>query len=118
MSLETSETPSAAPSANVATESSSSALLMKTESEFPISAPSLSIPTGSPLAGLPVQLDVTVPIPNFRVHNLLSLEKGTVLESTWSHVEGVPVWCGGVQLVWAEFEVVDQKLAVRVTRIG
>jgi flagellar motor switch protein FliN len=76
------------------------------------------LPEGSLLAGLPMQLDVTVPIPGFRVQNLLALEKGTVLESRWPHSEDVPVWCGGVQLVWTEFEVVDQKLAVRVTRLG
>ncbi len=73
---------------------------------------------GSPLAGLPMQLDVTIPIPSFRVQDLLALEKGAVLESRWPHAEDVPVWCGGVQLVWTEFEVVDQKLAVRVTRLG
>jgi flagellar motor switch protein FliN/FliY len=72
----------------------------------------------SPLAGLPMQLDVTVPVPGFRVQDLLALESGAVVESRWSHAEDVPVWCGGVQLVWSEFEVVDQKLAVRVTRLG
>lgn len=72
----------------------------------------------SPLASLPMHLNVTVPIPEFRVHSLLALQKGSVLESGWTHTEDVPVWCGGVQLVWAEFDVVDQKLAVRVTRIG
>jgi flagellar motor switch/type III secretory pathway protein FliN len=73
---------------------------------------------GSTLAGLPMQLDVTIPVPSFRVQDLLALEKGAVLESRWPHAEDVPVWCGGVQLVWTEFEVVDQKLAVRVTRLG
>ena len=73
---------------------------------------------GSPLAGLPMQLDVIVPVPGFRVQDLLALERGSVLESRWSHAEDVPVWCGGVQLVWSEFEVVDQRLAVRVTRLG
>jgi flagellar motor switch/type III secretory pathway protein FliN len=71
----------------------------------------------SPLAGLPMQLDVTIPIPGFRVQDLLALEKGAILESRWPHAEDVPVWCGGVQLVWTEFEVVEQKLAVRVTRL-
>ncbi len=117
MSTETIETPSPGSSPAGASETGS-ALLVKNEGEFPTTATFLNIPHGSPMAGLPVQLDVTVPIPSFRVHNLLSLEKGTVLESTWSHVEDVPVWCGGVQLMWAEFEVVDQKLAVRVTRVG
>ena len=76
------------------------------------------LPEDSPLAGLPVQLDVTVPIPRFRVQDLLALEKGSILESRWIPGDDVPVWCGGVQLMWTEFELVDQKLAVRVTRLG
>jgi flagellar motor switch protein FliN/FliY len=69
------------------------------------------------LAGLPLQLDVSVPVPNFRIRDLLALEKGAIFESSWPHAEDVPVWCGGAQLVWTEFEVVDDTLAVRVTRV-
>lgn len=76
------------------------------------------LPEASPLSKLPMQLDVTIPVPSFRVQDLLALEKGSVLETRWSSSEDVPVWCGGSQLVWSEFEVVDQKLAVRVTRLG
>jgi flagellar motor switch protein FliN/FliY len=83
----------------------------------PNSAPKL-LSEASPLRGLPMQLDVMVPIPSFRVQDLLALVKGSLLESRWAHSDDVPVWCGGVQLVWSEFEVVDQKLAVRVTRLG
>src|ERR1700757_4998810 len=46
------------------------------------------------LAGLPLQLDVTIPIPFFRIGDLLALEKGSVLESDWPHTEDVPIWCG------------------------
>lgn len=76
------------------------------------------LPEASPLVGLPMQLDVMIPIPSFRVQDLLALEKGAVLESQWLQGDDVPVWCGRSQLVWSEFEVVDQKLAVRVTRLG
>jgi hypothetical protein len=69
-------------------------------------------------AKLPLQLDLRVPLPSFRVQHLLSLEKGQVVESAWPHAEDLPLWSGGVQLVWTEFEVVDQKLAVRVTRLA
>lgn len=72
----------------------------------------------SPLAALPMQLDVTIPVPKFRVQDLLALEKGAVLDTRWLHTEDVPVWCGGAQLVWTEFEVVEQKIAVRVTRLA
>lgn len=99
----------------------SSALLLSAVADatdgLPHSTPKLLSET-SPLALLPMQLDVTVPIPSFRVQDLLALERGAVLETGWSHSDDVPVWCGGEQLVWSEFEVIDQKLAVRVTRLG
>ncbi len=70
-----------------------------------------------PLAQLPVQLDVCVPLSSFRVQDLLALRKDQVIESIWSGTEDLPLWCGDIQLVWSEFEVVDARLAVRVTRL-
>jgi flagellar motor switch protein FliN/FliY len=99
-----------------------SALLLQGEAPGepgpPFGSSQRPFPEGSPLAVLPMQLDVTVPIPSFRVQDLLSLEKGAVLETRWHHADDVPVWCGGVQLVWTEFEVLDHKLAVRITRLA
>lgn len=104
------------------TESAASGLLLPADAHRdPVdsTAPNKKLLSeGSPLAALPMQLDVTIPIPGFSVQNLLTLERGTLLESRWHHADDVPVWCGGVQLVWTEFEVIDQKLAVRVTRVG
>ena len=70
------------------------------------------------LARLPVQLDVKVPVRNFRVHNLLALEPGNVVETEWGHGEDMPLNSGKVQLAWSEFEVVDTQLAVRITRLA
>ncbi len=67
---------------------------------------------------LPVELDVAVPVRNFRVRNLLTLEAGTVIETQWPHGEDMPLTAGQVQLAWSEFEVVDEQLAVRVTRLA
>lgn len=120
MSDETVSSPSSDSKTEPATNASS-ALLLPGEANAADAArnpaPKL-LSEASPLAGLPMQLDVTVPIPSFRVQDLLALEKGAVLESRWTHSDDVPVWCGGVQLVWSEFEVIDRKLAVRVTRLG
>jgi flagellar motor switch/type III secretory pathway protein FliN len=69
------------------------------------------------VAGLPVQLDVRLPVPDFRVSDLLALVPGRVVASEWPSSDDVPLMCGDVQLVWTEFEVVDQTLAVRVTRL-
>jgi flagellar motor switch/type III secretory pathway protein FliN len=71
-----------------------------------------------PVARLPVEVDVSVPVRQFRVRNLLALEPGQVIESQWMHGEDLPLAAGEVQLAWSEFEVVDSQLAVRVTRMA
>ncbi len=70
------------------------------------------------VARLPVELDVAVPVRQFRVRNLLALEPDQLIESQWSHGNDLPLAAGGVQLAWSEFEVVDTRLAVRVTRLA
>jgi flagellar motor switch/type III secretory pathway protein FliN len=73
---------------------------------------------GGPVARLPVQLDVAIPVRGFRVRNLLALEAGQVIESQWSNGDDLPLASGEVQLAWSEFEVIDTQLAVRVTRLA
>ncbi|MGA7343865.1 MAG: FliM/FliN family flagellar motor C-terminal domain-containing protein [Terracidiphilus sp.] len=72
----------------------------------------------SPVARLPVGLDVMVPVRDFRVRNLLALEPGHLIETHWGNGEDVPLNSGDVLLAWSEFEVVDTQLAVRVTRLA
>jgi flagellar motor switch/type III secretory pathway protein FliN len=72
----------------------------------------------TPVARLPVELDVAVPVRDFRVRNLLNLERGQIIESRWANGEDMPLSSGEVQLAWSEFEVVDTQLAVRVTRLA
>jgi flagellar motor switch protein FliN/FliY len=71
----------------------------------------------APIARLPVELDVAVPVRDFRVRNLLVLEPGQLIETQWAHGEDMLLAAGGVQLAWSEFEVVDSQLAVRLTRL-
>jgi flagellar motor switch protein FliM len=77
-----------------------------------------AIALNAPVARLPVELDVTVPVREFRVRNLLALEAGQVIESQWGNGEDVPLASGEVQLAWSEFEVIDTQLAVRITRLA
>jgi flagellar motor switch/type III secretory pathway protein FliN len=67
---------------------------------------------------LPVELDVSVPVRNFRVRNLLALEPSHLIESGWGHGDDLPLAAGKVQLAWSEFEVIETQLAVRVTRLA
>jgi flagellar motor switch/type III secretory pathway protein FliN len=76
------------------------------------------IALSGPVARLPVELDVAVPVREFRVRNLLALEPGQLIETQWAHGEDMPLAAGAVQLAWSEFEVIDSQLAVRVTRLA
>jgi len=72
----------------------------------------------SPVNRMLVELEVAVPVRNFRVCNLLALDPETVVESQWKHDEDLPLSAPGVQLAWTEFEVVETQLAVRLTRLA
>ncbi len=87
-----------------------------------LAAPGLSgAPTGAVegrLAQMDMRLDVMLRVPSFRVRDLLTLDRGTVVETDHDHTQDIPVRCGGALLAWAEFEVVNEGLAVRLTRLG
>jgi flagellar motor switch/type III secretory pathway protein FliN len=68
-------------------------------------------------AQIPIEIDVAVPIRKFRVRNLLALMTGQVIGTEWLEGEDLPLGARGAQLAWTEFEVIDQKLAVRITRL-
>jgi flagellar motor switch protein FliN/FliY len=72
----------------------------------------------APVGRLPVEMDVSVPVRDFRVRDLLALEPSHIIESGWGHGEDVPLAAGRVQLSWCEFEVIETQLAVRVTRLA
>lgn len=70
------------------------------------------------LSRLGMRLDIVVKVPSFCVRDLLALERGTVLETEHDHTQDVPMRSGGALLAWAEFEVVNEALAVRLTRLA
>ena len=76
------------------------------------------IPPASPLARLPVEVDVTIPVREFRLRNLLAMAPGHVIETEWNPGEDLPLAAGEVQLAWTEFEVIENQLAVRITRLA
>jgi flagellar motor switch protein FliM len=77
-----------------------------------------AIPLSLPVSRLPVELEVSVPVREFRVRHLLALGSGQVIETQWAHDEDMPLSSGEVQLAWSEFEVMDSHLAVRLTRLA
>lgn len=66
---------------------------------------------------LPCRLTVELPLPDFTVGNLAQLAKDEVIDSHWSISEDVPVRVNGVLIAWSEFEVVGNRLGVRLTEL-
>jgi flagellar motor switch protein FliN/FliY len=75
-----------------------------------------------PLWGTLAQLRVTmragVALNRFKVRDLLAIKEGQVFESLSPATEDVPVRVGQVQFGWSEFEVQQQQMALRLTRLG
>jgi flagellar motor switch protein FliN/FliY len=69
------------------------------------------------LARLPMRLSAGIPLPGFRVRNLLRLKVGQVVTSAWPSSGDVPLKVGQVHLSWSEFEVVEERMAIRLTRL-
>jgi flagellar motor switch protein FliM len=111
-------------SANTQMHDSGSVALAEVAAENPLLTPPGDVrerhplELSAPMARLPVELDVAMPVREFRVRNLLALSPGQVIETEWGHGEDVPLASGEVQLAWSEFEVVDSQMAVRVTRLA
>jgi flagellar motor switch/type III secretory pathway protein FliN len=75
-------------------------------------------PSWEILSQLRVTLRASVALNRFKVRDLLTLKEGQVFESVSPETEDVAVMVGKVQLGWSEFEVPEQRMAVRLTRLG
>ena len=70
------------------------------------------------LSRLPRKLGVAVPVPAFKVRDLIRLHTGQMVRSAWPSSGDLPIRIGAVQLAWGEFEVIDRRMAVRITRLA
>ena len=75
-------------------------------------------PSWETLSQLRITMRVGVTLNRFRVRDLLTLKAGQVVETASPETEDVPLMVGQVQLGRSEFEVVDQRLGLRLTRLG
>jgi len=70
------------------------------------------------LRWLPCHLAIELTIPRVTVGDILRLTPQSVVETQWAQNADVPVRANGQLIAWAEFEGVDEKLAVRITRLA
>jgi len=74
-------------------------------------------PSWELLAKLTVTIRAAVALNQFTVRDLLAMKEGQVFESLASDGDEVPLKVGNVFVGWSEFELVEQRIAVRLTRL-
>jgi flagellar motor switch/type III secretory pathway protein FliN len=67
---------------------------------------------------LPCQISVDLRLKRFTVRDLLRLDVGVILETANADGGDVPVTVNAQLIGWAEFEIVGQRIAVRMTEVG
>ena len=67
---------------------------------------------------LPCLLAIEIPVPEFTVGDLVQLQRGRIIASRWTVGQDVPLRINGVLIAWSEFEVVQNRLAVRLTELA
>ncbi len=64
---------------------------------------------------LPCTLTVDVPVVHFTIGHLLSLIPGAIVETASHQTSDVPLRINQLLVGWTEFEVIGDRLAVRIT---
>jgi flagellar motor switch protein FliM len=75
------------------------------------------VPAWSLVEQLTCELSVHIPVAGFGVRDLLRLHKDEVVDARWDLMKEVPLEVSGRQVAWCEFEVVGERLAVRITEL-
>ena len=57
-------------------------------------------------------------MPKFTVGDLLNLRKGSVVQTALRVANDVPIRVNKTLLGWGRFEVVDDRLAIRITELA
>jgi flagellar motor switch/type III secretory pathway protein FliN len=64
---------------------------------------------------LPCVITLEVPVVHFTIADLLSLKEGSLVETACHHTSDLPLRVNNLLIGWTEFEVIGDRLAVRIT---
>jgi flagellar motor switch/type III secretory pathway protein FliN len=64
---------------------------------------------------LPCTLSLEVPVVRFTIGDLLALREGSIVETACHHTSDVPLRANQLLIGWTEFDVIGDRLAVRIT---
>ena len=71
-----------------------------------------------PVLGLSCELTVDLSLPDFKIADLLQMRPGSVINARWRVGQDVPLRLNGTAIGWIEFEMVADRLAVRLTELA
>ena len=63
------------------------------------------------------ELTIELPVPKFTVRDLLQLDKKSVVDTRCKQAVNLPLKVNGQELAWVEFEVLVDRLAVRLMEL-
>ena len=66
----------------------------------------------------PCLLSLEVPVSHFTVGDLLRLRVGSIVETSSHHTSDIPLRANGLLIGWTEFEVIGNRVAVRITELA
>jgi flagellar motor switch/type III secretory pathway protein FliN len=67
---------------------------------------------------LPCQLSLEIPIVKFTVGDLLRLGQESIVETACPSTSDIPLRANGLLIAWTEFEVIGNRLALRITELA
>jgi flagellar motor switch/type III secretory pathway protein FliN len=73
---------------------------------------------GETLPWLPCTIALDIPVVNFTVGDLMGLVPGAIVETAYHQSSDLPLRVNGQLVGWTEFEVVGDRLAVRLTDLS
>jgi flagellar motor switch/type III secretory pathway protein FliN len=85
-----------------------------TEPMLPVETPGEQDPLDS-MPWLPFTLSLELPVVRFTIGDLLKLAPGSIAETACHHTSDVPLRVNHLLIGWTEFDVVGDRLAVRIT---
>jgi len=81
-------------------------------------APQVQTNLAEKFGWLPCQLSLEIPTINFTVGDLLRLQKDSIVETACLSTSDIPLRANGLLIAWAEFEVIGNRLALRITELA
>ena len=67
---------------------------------------------------LPCRLSIEIPVVNFTVGDLIRLRPESIVETGCPSTGDIPLRANGLLIAWSEFEVIGNRLAMRITELA